>query len=801
LCQFQATFTLVNNPENNHILFFYYFCRSIKSLVYPLLMKEIKDSIQIPIRQNKSLRKEIKTANEKLFRAMFNSHKAIMLLIEPHSGFIVDANAAAVKFYKYSKKELRKLRIQDINILPPEEVEAERLKALNQEKHFFTFPHKLANGQIRWVEVYSSSFVFQSKPLLYSIIHDVTEKKQAELAQQKSEEKFESAFKSNPNAIILSNMEDGKIFEVNDSFSELTGLSQKYVVGKSTLEIGMYVSNTDREKIIRLLKKQGYVRNQEIVIRHKSGNERIVLFSSEILKTSAGKTILSTLQDITKRKQLENQQKSQAALFQTIIDTVPVMISIYNPDLQNIQLNKEFERVTGWSKRDFSKYSTVELVYPDPEYRQEVADYMLSLKPGFKEIIMTGKDGSKIESLWSNVALDDGRHVGVGIDIRERKKAENEREQLIEQLAREKEALAESEQRYRIMGEAIDYGVWAADAAGKVTYISESFCRLVGKPAKEFLEDGWHENLIIEQSHEVMELWMHSVRTGEPFEDEHHIISSEGELKIILAKGKPIRNALGQIISWAGIHFDITERKKIQEQLQKQNSHLVRINEVLSDFVQIAGHDLRSPIANLISISDLISRQPDTDKKTELFNMLKPVIKRLQLTVEGLLEMVTLQVEEQVNAEVIKFYEVWKEVQEVLSAEIKNFKGEIEIDFGDSPEIKYVKIHLISILRNLVSNAIKYSADAENPHVKIFTTREKGYVLLLVRDNGMGMDLKKVKKNLFKPFRRFTTKAEGTGMGLYIVKNIIEKNGGKIHIESRINEGTAFYCFLKEYKP
>jgi signal transduction histidine kinase len=98
----------------------------------------------------------------------------------------------------------------------------------------------------------------------------------------------------------------------------------------------------------------------------------------------------------------------------------------------------------------------------------------------------------------------------------------------------------------------------------------------------------------------------------------------------------------------------------------------------------------------------------------------------------------------------------------------------------------------------LVSNAIKYSAAKEKPVVQIYTSKEKNFVVLTVRDNGIGINLEKVKKNLFKPFRRFTTKAEGTGMGLYIVKNIIEKNGGKIHIESRLNKETSIICYLKE---
>ncbi|MFW6289576.1 MAG: sensor histidine kinase, partial [Mariniphaga sp.] len=375
--------------------------------------------------------------------------------------------------------------------------------------------------------------------------------------------------------------------------------------------------------------------------------------------------------------------------------------------------------------------------------------------------------------------------VVVARDITDTKKAEQERERLIEQLASEKEALAESEERYRIMGEAVDYGIWAADAEGKVTYLSESFCNLVGKSFEELKEHGWHENLVIEQSQKIMELWMYSVKTGEPYEHEHQIIGKHGEKKHILARARPIRNNKGEITSWAGIHLDITDRKIANKKLEEQYKNLRRINKVMEDFVHIAGHDLRSPIGNLVSLSELISRQKNIDKKAELFQMSLPVTKRLQQTVDGLLEMVNIQMEEEVHATQIHFDKVWNTVLEVLAHEVKEFQGTLEKDFSKAPQIVYSDVHLVSILRNLVSNAIKYSDENKDSFIKILTKRENGFVLLEVHDNGIGIDLKRAKEGMFKPFKRFTKKAGGTGMGLYLVKNIIEKNGGFIKVESQ----------------
>jgi PAS domain S-box-containing protein len=118
--------------------------------------------------------------SEERFRNMFEHHKAVMLLVEPESGAIVDANMAAAAFYKRSQKELRAMNIRDINLLPQEEVTDELGKAVKGERSNFVFPHSIAGGEVRWVEVYSTPIEVHQKPMLFSVIHDITGRRQAE---------------------------------------------------------------------------------------------------------------------------------------------------------------------------------------------------------------------------------------------------------------------------------------------------------------------------------------------------------------------------------------------------------------------------------------------------------------------------------------------------------------------------------------------------------------------------------------------------------------------------------------------
>jgi PAS domain S-box-containing protein len=121
-------------------------------------------------------------------------------------------------------------------------------------------------------------------------------------------------------------------------------------------------------------------------------------------------------------------REREISLLQTIIDRIPVMITMYQPDTRVLRLNHEFERITGWSAEEARRVDLMERCYPDPIYRARVRTYMDSLAGGWRDLVMTTRDGERIETSWSNVRLPDDTRVGIGLDVRERKRAEAERE-------------------------------------------------------------------------------------------------------------------------------------------------------------------------------------------------------------------------------------------------------------------------------------------------------------------------------------------------------------------------------------
>jgi two-component system, chemotaxis family, CheB/CheR fusion protein len=245
---------------------------------------------------------------------------------------------------------------------------------------------------------------------------------------------------------------------------------------------------------------------------------------------------------------------------------------------------------------------------------------------------------------------------------------------------------------------------------------------------------------------------------------------------------------------------DITERKKLLEQLEKSVIRQKRTSELFENLLYIAAHDLKGPIANMFLALNLIDRIDEQAMKIKTFEIFKPLVTRLENTIKGLTGILQIQKTDESAVDKVYFENILHEV--ILDNKESLYEGTVIYDFSKKPFLLYIEPFLASILKNLITNAIKYSRDNVSLKIGVDTfPKDNGFVLLRVSDNGIGIDLKKHGEQLFSPFKRITpSRAEGTGIGLYIIKSIIEKNGGYIEVKSLPGQGTEFYCYLREYE-
>lgn len=233
--------------------------------------------------------------------------------------------------------------------------------------------------------------------------------------------------------------------------------------------------------------------------------------------------------------------------------------------------------------------------------------------------------------------------------------------------------------------------------------------------------------------------------------------------------------------------------KERTKELNHANEVLRKINEDLDNFVYSTSHDLKSPIMNMealvgIAFSESGNKDPELDEvKSRIYNSLN----RMKGTIGHLAQVAKAQKEIYTDVEPVNFKEITNEVIADNEEVIKKAGATIETDFAKGT-ITLSHTCIKSILYNFISNAIKYRSPDRPPHVKVKTLCcEKG-LTLSVQDNGLGMDLTKNKDKLFTIFKRFHDHVEGAGIGLYMVKRMIEKNEGRIEVESEVGKGSTF---------
>lgn len=231
-------------------------------------------------------------------------------------------------------------------------------------------------------------------------------------------------------------------------------------------------------------------------------------------------------------------------------------------------------------------------------------------------------------------------------------------------------------------------------------------------------------------------------------------------------------------------------------EIQSQNIKLRESNEVLNQFAYVAAHDLKEPLRNIGSFVDLIKIKYGhqfNEEALEYMGFVTSGVKRLNSLLIDLLEYSRISSQAATN-EKLQISDTVKEVLANLKGIIKEKNA--KIDFSDDlPAIRMSKLHLIQIFQNLISNALKFVDDT--PEIKIDAQQINGDVVISVKDNGIGINKDFGNKifNLFQQLNK-TKKYEGTGIGLTICKNIIDKYDGRIWFDSEVNKGTTFYISI-----
>ncbi len=233
------------------------------------------------------------------------------------------------------------------------------------------------------------------------------------------------------------------------------------------------------------------------------------------------------------------------------------------------------------------------------------------------------------------------------------------------------------------------------------------------------------------------------------------------------------------------------ELKKAIEELSKQNQDL-------EQFSYIVSHNLRSPVARILGLVSILDKTQIQDEyNQQILSHLSDVSHSLDTVIKDLTQIIAIRNSLDKTKEIVNLEEITHWVLEHLSNEIEHTDTQVNLNFLQAKEVPFIKAYAQSIIHNLISNAIKYRSSKRKPQIDVFTQATDSYIVLSVKDNGIGIDLKNIGTyKIFGLYQRVATHIEGKGIGLYLAKTQIEALGGRIEVESEIDKGSTFRVYF-----
>ncbi|MBO9699038.1 MAG: PAS domain S-box protein [Sporocytophaga sp.] len=373
---------------------------------------------------------------------------------------------------------------------------------------------------------------------------------------------------------------------------------------------------------------------------------------------------------------------------------------------------------------------------------------------------------------------------GAASDVTERKRHER--------------VLLQSEEHFRTFANNIQNLAWITDPKGWTYWYNERWYNYTGTTFDEMEGWGWKKVHHPDHINRVVQFIREALKEDQPWELTYPLRSKSGEYRWFLSRAYPVKNDEDKIIRWIGTNTDIDNQKKAEAALAESNIELIKINNDLDNFIYTASHDLKAPVINLEGLfTAFLSEIELSDDLTAIKSMIDASFATFKSTIRDLTEIIKVQKGSSADdQEVIKFSEIIEEVKLGIKDQIEKNEAEIKTSL-DVEEIKFSRKNLRSVFYNFISNGIKYADPKRKSIIEISTTKSDGFVLVTFTDNGLGIS-EENRAKMFSMFKRFHDHVEGTGIGLYIVKRIVDNAGGKIEVESKLGKGSSFKVYLKK---
>lgn len=344
-------------------------------------------------------------------------------------------------------------------------------------------------------------------------------------------------------------------------------------------------------------------------------------------------------------------------------------------------------------------------------------------------------------------------------------------------------------------------GYWDWNIPANIEYMSDGFKDMFGyKPHEiENTPDWWQANIHPDDLAPVFDVFNKHVESKGKV-DYNNIVRyfhKNGSIVWVFCRGKVIEWAEnGEPIRMVGSHVDVTNLMKAEQEVKSRSEQLEKSNKELEQFAYIATHDLRAPVLNLMALINIFKDANLVNEENEdLINKFDSTVNVFNDTLHDLIDITNLRkkTEESIQDVIIK--EIIKDQADIINEQYSCFPV-LTLDLKVNA-VNYLQGHINSIFYNLYSNAVKYRSKDRDLEIKISTYKKDGFCVIEIQDNGTGFEMSQVDK-VFGMFQRLNESVDGKGVGMYVIKSLIESNHGKIDVLSEVNMGTTFTIYLKE---
>lgn len=757
----------------------------------PFKNKRARINIIIDLTEKLRLQNSIKI-NEESYKTLFNTISDA-IYVQNANGVFLDVNHGAEKMYGYNREEFIGRTPEFLSA--PGRNDLHQVAAYIQDTfknnvtHTFEFWGLKKDGSIFPKDVTINKAKYFGEDAILAIARDISERKIIEFTLQQAKNNFQSIFNQLKDAIFIHDF-DGNILEANHSACKLYNFSYEQIKKLNFRDLSADINmQVLRAKKIWEKVKAGEKQEFDWVAKDSEGNIFDVSVTLQLNYWNDTEVIFAIVKDLREKKKIERAieqtEKSYFGLFNTVTD----LILILSFDGTIIDVNNSCLKILGYTKEELINKPISLFSVPTKNeignILEKISHTFYTAQPNNFDFWFLTKD---CEELPTNVRTalskfeDRSIVVFVARDIKER----------INFITK----LKESEEQFRSLYENAEIGIFRSTIEGKVLFANHSLLKILGYDNFEEMQ-----NIIVQEkfykNKKQRENYINElVKNGRLPGVEYQLIRKDGKEITVREYARVIKNNKGELEFIEGTLEDITELKEQEKKLIQSEVELKELNATKDKFFSIIAHDLRSPFQGILGLSNILAEDEgmNEEEKNFYFKRLHEGLKNLYALVDELLtwsrvQRGTIDFTLEPNSLIAIINDVQLTVNPL--ADKKGVYLKYEID--DNLICNCDKNMITTVMRNLITNAIKFTPALGTILIKAYKTQ--GELVVSIKDNGIGISKIDIKK-LFRidtPFtRRGTNDEAGTGLGLLLCKEFINKHNGKIWVESEEGKGSTF---------